>query len=100
MIERIKPKPIPNATTPRIPAKTIVPKSSLSILVSFGVTPVVYLYGGIISHFEDKRKGIYKLLQLLHFLTITKRGTKRENHYTIFFNLSIGENPNKKKTNK
>lgn len=61
-----------------MPAKTIVPKYSLSILVSFGAQPLVVFYGGIMSHFWGHVKGIYKLLQLKHFLTITKWGTKRE----------------------
>ena len=87
MIERTKPKTIPNATTPRIPAKTIVPKSSLSILVSFGVTPVVYLYGGIMSHFRGHVKGIYKLLQLLQSVTITQKGNKKEKITTLFLKI-------------
>lgn len=84
MIERTKPKPIPNATTPRTPAKTIVPNSSLSILVSFRALPLLFIYGGIMNHFGEHVKGIYKLLQLLHFLTITQMGNKKGKSTTLF----------------
>ena len=45
--------------------------------VSFRALPCLFIYGGIMNHFLDNCKGIYKLLQLLHFLTITKREHKK-----------------------
>ena len=45
--------------------------------VSFRALPLLFIYGGIMSHFRRHVKGIYKLLQLLHFLTITKREHKK-----------------------
>ena len=53
------------------------------------------------NHLSGHVKGFYKLLQFLQTVTITPKGNKKgENHYTISFDLSIGENPNIKDKNR
>ena len=46
-------------------------------ITPLGVTPLLFIYGGIMNHFWGHVKGIYKLLQFLQTVTITQKGNKK-----------------------
>lgn len=78
-----------------MPAKTIVPKYSLSILVSFRALPLLSFDNPHSKEDKSTCQGKFtNCYNCYTFLQLPQKGTQKGKHYTKPRSLSIGENPN------